>query len=131
MNRDRGFHFPFRFERGRVLDVGGGDPQTNDDKDKAVRVCAEHILLTEKEERVMYCQVGAGLGRFLFDVIPGVDAFIPLEVRNAINSSCPRATVGQMQTAVDPSVGVVAVFCVVRHNDSANESVVRAVVRTQ
>lgn len=128
MNRDRGLKFPFQFSNGRAATVGG--VETNGSRDEAVKVCAEHILLTEKRERVMFCEVGAGLGRFLFDVLPGAENFIVLEAREAMKRSCPRAVIGSFKYQMDHARGIVALSCAVRHNDSTQESVVRAVVRT-
>lgn len=131
MNRDVGFGFPFAFHRGRVRVVGGTQTaQTNEDRDESVRVGVEQVLLTNKGERVMLGDFGSGLDRFLFNPIPGVEAFITSEVRTSVQTWSPRAVINEVAKAVDPVQGIVAVSLVVRHNDSDQESVVNVAVRT-
>lgn len=131
MNDDVGFAYPFRFASGRVVRSGGPVVSpTNDDRDAAVRTGVMQVLQTEKFERVMFCDLGAGLSRWLFDPISGVASLIPIEVRRAVSDWCPRAFVSDVRVNMDPSAGQVVVMLVVRHNDSDSESLVRVSARS-
>ena len=99
-------------------------------RSEAVRMGAEQVLLTERGERVMLCGLGAGLGRFVFQPIQGLESFIPSEVRAAVRAWCPRAVVGQVAYAADPVAGVVAVGLTLRHNDAEQESLLQVAVRS-
>lgn len=131
VNKDVGFGFPFEFRRGRTWCVGGTPTsQTNAERDEAVRVGVEQVLLTNKGERVMFGDFGAGLDRFLFQPLPGIDSFVVSEVRRAIGTWSPRAVVSNVAKAVDSTQGMVAVALMVRHNDSDQNSIVRVAIRS-
>lgn len=128
MSRDAGFAFPFEFRDGRTRVTGAGLDEAS--RSEAVRMGAEQVLLTERGERVMLCGLGAGLGRFVFQPIQGLESFIPSEVRAAVRAWCPRAVVGQVAYAADPVAGVVAVGLTLRHNDAEQESLLQVAVRS-
>lgn len=131
MNKDVGFAYPFRFDGGRVATVGGinkTDP-TNDDRDAAVRAGVTQVLLTERGERVMFGDFGAGLSRWLFSPIPGFMSLIPMEVRRSVEAWCPRAVVSNASLSGVEN-GEVVVAVVVRHNDADSESIIRVAART-
>ena len=133
MNRDVGFAFPFNFSDGRTATVGGQGlaSPTNDDRDAAVRAGVTQILLTEKMGRVMFGDLGAGLGRYLFDPIPGFSSLIPMEVRRAVGDWCPRAVVSDVKQQLFPADGRIVVALVVRHDDADAESVIRVATRSE
>ena len=131
MNRDVGLSYPFRFSSGRTTTVGGtASQQTNTDRDEAVQQSVMQVLQTNRGDRVMLCNFGTGLDRFLFQPIPGLDSLIPLEVRQSVQDFCPRAIVRGVRSFAYPESGIVDVVVVVRHNDSENDSVVRTAVRS-
>lgn len=131
MNRDVGLAYPFHFSSGRTAAVGGtSTSQTNGDRDAAVQQGALQVMQTNRGGRVMLGNFGAGLERFLFQPIPGVDALIPHEVRQAIKDFCPRAIIRDIRSFARPESGTVDVVVVVRHNDSENDSVVQTSLRS-
>lgn len=130
MNRDVGFAFPFEFARGRVRTTGGTQQaQTNSDRDEAVVMCGQQVLLTNKGERVMLNNFGAGLSRFLFGTVPGTETLIPREIRAAMEDATTRVSVSGTEMSVNPQIGAIAVRTYIRHNGSDRDSVVGAYVR--
>lgn len=132
MNRDVGFKFPLQIVNGRVATVGGDQLQrpTNEERDEAVLGGVQQVLLASKQSRVMLGNFGAGLNRWLFTPISGVDSLMPIEAAQAVREQCPRAVVTTTpRVTVYPLEGVVEPELTVRHNDSDRESVVRVAVR--
>jgi phage baseplate assembly protein W len=132
MNRDVGLRYPFGFSGGRTATAGGrhSSPPTNEDRDAAVRGGVLQLLKTEKGARVMLCDIGAGLSRWIFNPIPGAHVLIPQDVRRAVEDFCSRARIGNVEVAPDTSEGGIAVALTVRHDDAESESVLRVAVRS-
>lgn len=131
MNRDVSIAYPLRFSNGRLATVGGSaTSQTNEDRDAAVQQGVLQVLHSNRGDRVMLGNFGAGLNRFLFQPIPGLESLIPAEVRQAVQDYCPRAIVRVARSFVYQDSGIIDVVLIVRHNDSESDSVVRTAVRS-
>lgn len=124
VNTNVGFRFPFGFSDGRTKVAGGRayETPTNDDLDISARGGVQQITLTERGERVMLCNLGAGLGRFLFHPLSSqLVGLVANEVREQLGLWCPRAVVTLNGVKMSPGDGALVVFGSLRHNSASSD----------
>lgn len=124
VNTNVGFKFPFGFSEGKTQTSGGTayETPTNDELDVAARGGVQQIVLTERGERVMLCNLGVGLGRFLFHPLSTqMTGLVLSETREQLGLWCSRAAVTMRGVKMSPGEGSLVVFGSLRHNSASSD----------
>ena len=97
------FGFPFKFERGKTCTVGGTARSVPSfvEIETSINTGIRQILLTEPRERVMTCNFGVGVSKYLFSALgSSFQGLLQYEVKDQLQIWEPRVILSSLKSSL-------------------------------